>query len=198
MFFIYFYFCVYEWRWGKNKHYRKFGSWQLNLINSNQISISLQWRHNERDGVSNHRRHDCLLNRFVRRRSEKPSKLCGTDLCEGNSPVTGHKGSVTRKMLPYDDVIMFNFKKYDAFVSYGHHDSAWVRQELLPRLEEGNPPFRLCLHERDFLVGEMVSDNITFAINTSRRMILLLSNAFLQSHWCHTEFILGYQKVSDM
>ena len=32
---------------------------------------SLQWRHNERDGVSNHRRIDCLLNPLFRRRSKK-------------------------------------------------------------------------------------------------------------------------------
>ena len=38
----------------------------------------LQWRHNERDGVSNHQSHDCLLNRLFRRRSKKASKLCVT------------------------------------------------------------------------------------------------------------------------
>ena len=27
--------------------------------------MTLRWRHNERDGISNHRRLDCLLNRFV-------------------------------------------------------------------------------------------------------------------------------------
>ena len=27
--------------------------------------VSLQWRHNDRDGVSNHRRFDCLLNRLL-------------------------------------------------------------------------------------------------------------------------------------
>ena len=47
------------------------------------------WRHNERDGVSNPRRLDCLLNRLFRRRSKKTSKLCVTCLCEGNPPVTG-------------------------------------------------------------------------------------------------------------
>ena len=47
-----------------------------------------QLRHNERDGVSNHRRHDCLLNRLFRRWSKKTSKLRVTGLCEGNSPVT--------------------------------------------------------------------------------------------------------------
>ena len=47
------------------------------------------WRHNERDGVSNHQPHDCLLNRLFRRRSKKTSKLRVTGLCEENSPVTG-------------------------------------------------------------------------------------------------------------
>ena len=48
-----------------------------------------QWRHNERDGFSNRRRLDCLLNRLFRRRSKKISKLRVTGLWEGNSPVTG-------------------------------------------------------------------------------------------------------------
>ena len=48
----------------------------------------LQWRHNEREGVSNHQSHYCLLNRLFRRRSKKTSKLRVTGLCEGNSPVT--------------------------------------------------------------------------------------------------------------
>ena len=45
--------------------------------------------HNEWDGVSNHRRHDCLPNRLIRRRSKKTSKLRATGFCEGNSPVSG-------------------------------------------------------------------------------------------------------------
>ena len=49
----------------------------------------LQWRHNERDGVSNHRHLGGLLNRLLRRRSKKTSKLCLTGLCEGTWPVTG-------------------------------------------------------------------------------------------------------------
>ena len=48
---------------------------------------TLQWRHNEHNGVSNHRRLDCLLNRLFRRRSKKTSKFRVTGLCEGNSPV---------------------------------------------------------------------------------------------------------------
>ena len=48
----------------------------------------LQWRHNERDGVSNPLRHECLLNPLFRRRSKKTTKLHVSGLCKGNSPVT--------------------------------------------------------------------------------------------------------------
>ena len=64
---------------------------------------TLHWRHNERNGVSNHQPHDCSRNRLFRRRSKKTSKLRVTDLCAGNSPVTR---PVTRKMFPFDNVIM--------------------------------------------------------------------------------------------
>ena len=50
---------------------------------------SLQWRHNEPDGISNHQHRDCLLNRLFRRRSKKTSNPRVTGFCEGNSPVTG-------------------------------------------------------------------------------------------------------------
>ena len=42
---------------------------------------------NGRDSVSNHQPHDCLLNRFFRRRSKQISNLRFTGLCAGNSPV---------------------------------------------------------------------------------------------------------------
>ena len=50
---------------------------------------SLQWYHNERNGVSNHQPYDCLLDHLFRRKSKKTPKLRFTGLCEGNSPVTG-------------------------------------------------------------------------------------------------------------
>ena len=56
---------------------------------SRGASFTLLWRHNGRDGVSNQQPHDCLLNRLFRRRSKKTSKLRVSDLCVGNSPVTG-------------------------------------------------------------------------------------------------------------
>ena len=46
-------------------------------------SISLHWRHNGPDGVSNHQPHDCSLSRLFRQRSKKASKLRVTGLCAG-------------------------------------------------------------------------------------------------------------------
>ena len=43
--------------------------------------LSLQWRHNGRDGVPNHQPHDCLLNRLFRCKSKKTSKLRVTGIC---------------------------------------------------------------------------------------------------------------------
>ena len=67
------------------------------------ILYALRWRHNDHDGVSNHQPHHCLLNCLFGRRSKKTSKLHVTGLCARNSP---HKWPVTRKMFPFNDVIM--------------------------------------------------------------------------------------------
>ena len=71
---------------------------------------SLQWRHNEHDGASNHQPRDCLLNRLFRCRSKETSKLRVTGLFVRGihrSPVNfPHKEPVTRKMFPFGDVIM--------------------------------------------------------------------------------------------
>ena len=71
--------------------------------------ITLQWRHNGRDCDSNHQPRDCLLNGLFMLTSKKTSKLRVTGLCAGISPGpvnSPHKWPVTRKMFPFDYVIM--------------------------------------------------------------------------------------------
>ena len=71
--------------------------------------MTLQWRHNERNGVSNHRSFHYWLNHFFGRRSKKTSKLRGTGLCEGNSPVTREypeQRASNAERFSFDDVIM--------------------------------------------------------------------------------------------
>ena len=52
-------------------------------------SSTLQWRYNEGDCVSNHRRIACLLHLLFQHSSKKTSKFHVTGLCDANSPVTG-------------------------------------------------------------------------------------------------------------
>ena len=86
--------------------------WRSRLVD---MGMPLRWCQNERNGISNHQPHDCLVNRLFRHRSKKTSKLWVSSLCEGKSPVTGdslHKGPVMRKMFPFGDVITpFNFQQ---------------------------------------------------------------------------------------
>ena len=51
--------------------------------------MSLQWRHDERDGVSNHQPRDCLLNHLFKAQIKENIKLHVTGLCEWNSTVAG-------------------------------------------------------------------------------------------------------------
>ena len=86
------------------------------LLSHGLTEIStLQWRHNERDSVSNHRPQDCLLNRLFRRRSKKTPKLRVTGLCAGNSPVTGEfpaQMASNAENVSIDDVMMSKDKNY--------------------------------------------------------------------------------------
>ena len=73
--------------------------------------ISLQWRHNGRDSVSNHQPHHCLFNRIFRRRSKKASKLRVTGLCAANSLVTGE---FSTQMASNADNVAIKWRHYDA------------------------------------------------------------------------------------
>ena len=54
------------------------------------LAIPLEWRHNQRHGVSSYLQCiECLHNSFSGADQRNTSKLCVTGLCEVNSPVTG-------------------------------------------------------------------------------------------------------------
>ena len=84
---------------------------------------------------------------------------------------------------------------YDVFISYSSLDYKWVCFDLLPKLENHNPPYRVCVHDRDFMPGAYIEDNIMEAVQSSRRMILVLSQNYLKSEWCMLEFRAAHNKV---
>ena len=60
-------------------------------------------------GGSIHLRFVCVLNRLFRHKRKKTSKLRVNGFCKGSRVDSAHKGPVTRKMFPFDDVIMSYF-----------------------------------------------------------------------------------------
>ncbi|XP_078585728.1 toll-like receptor Tollo [Branchiostoma floridae x Branchiostoma japonicum] len=86
-------------------------------------------------------------------------------------------------------------KPYDAFLSYSHHDLDFILQHVLPGLENREPPFRLCLHHRDFIPGVPIAENILIAVEESRRTIVVVSRNFLESDWCQLEFQAAHAQV---
>jgi Leucine-rich repeat (LRR) protein len=86
-------------------------------------------------------------------------------------------------------------KLFDAFVSYSSKDEAFVAEELAPMLENGDPPYKLCLHYREFPVGGFLADTIVQAVESSRRTIMVLSENFIKSEWCRFEFKSAHHQV---
>ncbi|XP_077983165.1 toll-like receptor 4 [Glandiceps talaboti] len=79
-------------------------------------------------------------------------------------------------------------KKYDAFVCFNEHDRPWVMEQLVPNLENIDPPnFKLCLHDRDFMPGVDIFENILDSIKNSHKTMLILSPNFAESEWCYFE-----------
>ncbi|XP_060067606.1 toll-like receptor 4 [Ylistrum balloti] len=95
---------------------------------------------------------------------------------------TRYKGYSTVAHAEDDDDYVF-----DAFVSYCSDDFCFVRGEVVPNLEE-KQGLHLCLHQRDFIPGQEIAQNITNAIHQSRKTVVLLSRAYLKSYWCMYEF----------
>ena len=85
---------------------------------------------------------------------------------------------------------------YDAFVVYNGTDVSWVKDELLPAMEE-DTNLTLCVHDRDWLIGVDIVDNIVQSIESSRKTLLIVSNAFAISQWCHLELTLAQHRLLE-
>ncbi|XP_048640286.1 toll-like receptor 6 isoform X2 [Marmota marmota marmota] len=83
--------------------------------------------------------------------------------------------------------------QFHAFISYSEHDSSWVKNELVPCLEKED--IRICLHERNFVPGKSIVENIINCIEKSYKSIFVLSPNFVQSEWCHYELYFAHHNL---
>jgi formylglycine-generating enzyme required for sulfatase activity len=81
-----------------------------------------------------------------------------------------------------------NEYEYDVFISYSHTDQEWVWNELWPRLEQVGT--KVIIDCRDFEPGAPLVTEVERAVMTSRKMVLVLTPAYLNSEWTELENIL--------
>uniref|UniRef100_H3A6U8 TIR domain-containing protein n=1 Tax=Latimeria chalumnae TaxID=7897 RepID=H3A6U8_LATCH len=77
-------------------------------------------------------------------------------------------------------------ESYHVFISYSSMDSAWAHF-FIERLESTQLGLRVCYHERDFLPGRTIIENMVDSIHSSQKILLVLSKDFVQSKWCILE-----------
>lgn len=78
--------------------------------------------------------------------------------------------------------------QYDAFISYSHHDKKWVHDWLLPQLESAG--LRICMDFRDFEPGVPSLVNMENAVERSRKTLIVLTPAWVESEWTTFESLL--------
>ena len=114
---------------------KNFSQWECSFLLKLHCHClkALQWLHNERDDVSNHRRLNCLLNRLLKHRSNKHQSSVSLAFVRGihrwlvDSPP---KGSVMWKVFPFDDVIMI-VTLSDRCSKRGRSQDGYLRKEMV-------------------------------------------------------------------
>ncbi|BFZ22570.1 hypothetical protein BsWGS_25609 [Bradybaena similaris] len=86
--------------------------------------------------------------------------------------------------------------QYDLFVVHCNDDWDWVEEALLPVLET-KWNLKTCIHQRDFVAGRFIIDNIVEAMNASRRILVVISSQFSHSRWCNFELQLVQSQMIE-
>ncbi|KAI9519660.1 hypothetical protein NQZ68_025798 [Dissostichus eleginoides] len=73
---------------------------------------------------------------------------------------------------------------YHVFISYSSTDHQWTHC-LIDQLEACG--LQVCYHDRDFLPGRTVLENMSDCIQESQKVLLVLSPEFVRSRWCLLE-----------
>jgi hypothetical protein len=75
--------------------------------------------------------------------------------------------------------------KRDVFISYSHNDIKWVKDCLLPMIESWQLNF--AIDHADFLPGRRLVSTIHEFITTSKHVIFVCTQNFIDSEWCRDE-----------
>ncbi|CAH0564877.1 unnamed protein product [Brassicogethes aeneus] len=86
-------------------------------------------------------------------------------------------------------------KVYDVFLSFSEKDDDFVLRTLLPKLESGPNPYKVCVHYRDWIPGVLITEQVITSVRDSRRTLVIVSKNFLESCWTKMEFRTAYTQA---
>ena len=81
--------------------------------------------------------------------------------------------------------------EYDVFIAFANTDED-LGMSILEILEEKG--CKVCYHERDFIPGMSITENIVRAVKKSKRTLCLVTENFIQSGCCTEEFRQSHNK----
>ncbi|KAH3696169.1 hypothetical protein DPMN_083634 [Dreissena polymorpha] len=89
-------------------------------------------------------------------------------------------------------------RQWDAFISYRSNtpDEDYVIHTLFPKLTQ-EMGFNVNVHYKDFIPGNEITNNIIYAVENSRRTILVVSPHYLTSNFTKMEWQLAQQKMLE-
>ena len=76
--------------------------------------------------------------------------------------------------------------KYDIYLSYTSDSLFWVKNILIPKIEN-SWKMKMCLEDRDILAGDVYVDAICSSIGQSRNILFIITDAFCDRNWSHYE-----------
>ncbi|XP_072045042.1 uncharacterized protein [Amphiura filiformis] len=87
-------------------------------------------------------------------------------------------------------------RQYHAYVAYHRESQAWIDDQLIRVIEDGQEQFRLCLKERgDIPAGHYILNAICHGISKSRKTIAILSENFMDDGWCHYQLQIAQMRL---
>jgi tetratricopeptide (TPR) repeat protein len=79
--------------------------------------------------------------------------------------------------------------EFDVFISYSSHDKAWVRGELLKRIEQAG--LRAFIDFRDFMRGAPSIKECERGVVKCRKTLVVITPAYIKSGWAEIENIMA-------
>ncbi|MBX3063437.1 MAG: toll/interleukin-1 receptor domain-containing protein [Anaerolineae bacterium] len=102
---------------------------------------------------------------------------------------TAKTANVRRVISEDRKSLMTNSYKYNAFISYSSYNLDWVKDKLVPELE--NRGFKVAIDYRDFVGGRFSVQEMERCVIESKHIIPIFTKDYFKSDWATLENVMA-------